>query len=105
MLMPAAALRLLAAAALSAAAAAASDCPNNLKTPYPAPVAKNGWTARVVANEGMQKPRSLLFDTDGALLVLDQNVGVLRLVLDDHGGSCVTVKDSSTLIDNKDVSV
>lgn len=103
--MPAAGLLLpVLTAALLAHTALAGGCPNTLKTPYAAPVPGRGWTTRVVANEGLSKPRSLLFDTSGALLVLDSAVGVKRLVLEDHGGTCVTVKETTTVIDNGDVS-
>lgn len=90
---------------LAASGAAAASCPNNLKTKYPAPEPRDGWTARVVANEGLSKPRSLLFDGAGALLVLDQDVGVLRLQLEDHGGSCVTVANTTTVVDDSNVSL
>lgn len=92
-------------AVLGATHVAAADCPNDLKTPYPSPSPKDGWSVRLVANSGLSKPRSILFDTSGALLVLDQNVGVVRMVLEDHGGSCVTVANSTTVVGNKDVSV
>lgn len=79
-------------------------CPNNLRTTYPAPVPADGWHARVVANKEMKQPRSILFDTEGALLVLDQNVGVLRMTLEDHGGSCVVVKNVTSVVRDENVS-
>lgn len=89
---------------LGLVAAAAASCPNDLQTPYPAPVADGNYTVRLVANAGLSKPRSLLFDNGGALLVLDSNVGVVRMTLEDHGGSCVTVANTTKVLEDKAVS-
>lgn len=85
------------------AATALASCPD-LRTPYSAPVANGNYTVRLVANAGLSKPRSLLFDNGGALLVLDQNVGVVRMTLEDHGGSCATVANSTKVLEDKAVS-
>jgi glucose/arabinose dehydrogenase len=85
------------------AGAVAQTCESNqLKVSYPAPIAADGWEYRLVA-QGMKKPRSLLFDSDGALIVLDAGVGILRFTLQDNGGSCVSVAQNATLLANKDV--
>jgi glucose/arabinose dehydrogenase len=86
------------------AGAVAQTCESNqLKVSYPAPIAADGWEYRLVA-QGMKKPRSLLFDSDGALIVLDAGVGILRFSLQDDGGSCVSVARNATLLANKDVT-
>ncbi|KAK7223527.1 hypothetical protein V2G26_011530 [Clonostachys chloroleuca] len=86
------------------AGAVAQTCESNqLKVSYPAPIAADGWEYRLVA-QGMKKPRSLLFDSDGALIVLDAGVGILRFTLQDSGGSCVSVAQNATLLANKDLN-
>ncbi|ROV87989.1 hypothetical protein VSDG_09198 [Cytospora chrysosperma] len=57
-----------------------------------------GWAAQLVAN-GFTKPRTLAFDSSGALLVLDSGVGVKRLTFTDHGGSCL-IPDTPVLVVN-----
>ncbi|TXT08694.1 hypothetical protein VHUM_02822 [Vanrija humicola] len=83
-----------------AASAAADTCTQNrLHTTYPAPVAADGWSYRVIAN-GLKKPRSILFDSSGALLVLESGKGVTRLSFNDSGGSCLGVKELTTVVAN-----
>lgn len=64
----------------------------------------SGWTAQLIAN-GLTKPRGIVFDNTGALLVVEQGVGILRVMFTDSGGTCLAVNQTSTLVDNTDVSV
>ncbi|KAL1405958.1 hypothetical protein Q8F55_007640 [Vanrija albida] len=85
--------------ALATGATAETCTQNRLHTSYPAPIAADGWSYRVIAN-GLQKPRSVIFDGSGALLVLESGKGVSRLTFNDSGGSCLAVKDRTTVVAN-----
>lgn len=78
-------------------------CPTVLSPSYSAPVVGPGWTAQLIARN-LSSPRSILFDTDGALLVVQQGVGILQVRFDDHGGTCLVVNSMATAVENKDVS-
>ena len=54
---------------------------------------------------GLTKPRGIEFDSHGNLLVVQQNSGIVNLVLEDHGGICVSVKSSKNVIQNSGVSI
>lgn len=90
--------------AAAASARAQDDCTSNkLTVSYPAPVAASGWEYRLVA-QNLTRPRGILFDSDGALLVIDRGAGILRFEVDDNGGTCVSVGEPTTLTDDEDVS-
>ncbi|KFA66578.1 hypothetical protein S40285_07309 [Stachybotrys chlorohalonatus IBT 40285] len=104
------ALRSAAATALAAAAlllaqgvAAQDECSNSLEVSYPAPVAADGWSYRLVANN-FTRPRGLLFDADGNLLLIDAGVGLVHLTLRDDGGSCLSVEETTTLVENENLN-
>jgi len=61
-----------------------------------------GYAAQVVAT-GLTKPRSVEFDTQGNLLVLEQYRGLSSHVLRDNGGVCVTFQSSKDLIVDSNV--
>lgn len=88
-------------AALVGSSAAAS-CSNSLSVSYPAPVAADGWSYRLVA-QNFTKPRGILFDSDGGLIVVDSGVGIKHLALTDDGGTCVSVDKQTTLLESEDV--
>lgn len=80
-----------------------SSCPNTLAVSYPAPVASKGWAYRLAA-KGFKKPRSIAFDDNGGLLVVDAGVGVYRLTIDqDKGETCVVMSSPKTLINSTEV--
>lgn len=93
-------LQFLAATQLSVALA--QECRNTLKATYTSPIAAGGWTYRLIAN-GLTRPRSILFDNQGALLVVDANSGVKHLKLTDDGGTCLSVAEKRTIIDSPEV--
>jgi glucose/arabinose dehydrogenase len=103
------ALRSAAATAIAAASfltsqAFAQDCPiNNLEVDYPAPVAAPGWSYRLIENLFV-KPRGLLFDTEGSLLVIDSGVGLVRVTFEDDGGDCLSVATKGTLVENEELN-
>ncbi|KID93103.1 L-sorbosone dehydrogenase [Metarhizium guizhouense ARSEF 977] len=81
-----------------------SGCPNTLAVSYPAPVAAKGWTYRLVA-KGFKKPRSIVFDDNGGLLVVDAGVGLYRLTVDqDKGETCVVMSSPKTLVNSTELN-
>lgn len=103
LLLPLLPLLLAGAGGASAASAGSGSCSNTLKVDYPAPVAASGWSYRLVAN-GFTKPRGIVFDKDGGLLVVDSGEGLVHLTLKDEGSTCLSVGDKKTLISDKQVS-
>lgn len=89
------------AAALFAAGALAK-CENVIVPSYQSPTLASGWQGQLVAN-GFKKPRTLHFDTEGNLIILDAGVGVRRVKFTDNGDTCLEVAENKLLIDNKDV--
>ncbi|KPM37874.1 hypothetical protein AK830_g8709 [Neonectria ditissima] len=87
----------------STAAAASGSCSNDLTVAYDKPVAADGWSYRLVG-DGFERPRGILFDTEGALLVVDSGVGIVHLSLQDDGGTCLQVKDKKTLVEDEDLN-
>lgn len=49
---------------------------------------------------GLTKPRSIAFDAAGNLMVVESGSGITNLVLQDDGGTCITVKDRKVVVDN-----
>lgn len=75
----------------------AQTCSNTLRPRYNNPVVAGGWAFRLVAN-GFTRPRGIIFDQSGALLVVDSRVGIVRLTLTDDGGTCLSVKTKTTVV-------
>lgn len=86
----------------STSTSATAACPTVLSPSYSAPVVGSGWTAQLVARN-LTSPRSILLDGEGALLVVQQGVGVLRVRFDDYGGTCPVVNSTETVVANPDV--
>lgn len=82
---------------------AAETCSNNLEPDYSAPVAANGWSYRLMTKD-LLSPRSILVDSEGALLVLDAGSGIKRLTLKDDGGTCISRQDGSDVVQSSEVS-
>ncbi|POR38119.1 Uncharacterized protein TPAR_01691, partial [Tolypocladium paradoxum] len=82
----------------------AGSCPNTLKVAYAAPVAAKGWQYRLAAT-GFTKPRSIAFDRDGGLLVVDSGVGVFRVTLEqDKGETCVVTGAPKKIINSTELN-
>ncbi|EGO54176.1 hypothetical protein NEUTE1DRAFT_68632 [Neurospora tetrasperma FGSC 2508] len=88
------------AVGLSATALAQTSCDKVLVPSYNLPVVAAGWQAQLIAGE-LTKPRSLQFDSSGALLVVESGKGITHHTLKDNGGTCISVSESKTLIDEK----
>jgi glucose/arabinose dehydrogenase len=85
-------------------ASAAGSCPTVLtSSAYSAPVVGSGYTAQLIAT-GLTKPRGLIFDKNGAILVVESGVGITRIQFDDKGGTCLLKAQSSTMIHDNSVS-
>lgn len=83
--------------------AQATACATVLTPDYSAPVAAKGWKAQLIATN-LTNPRSIKFDSNGALLVLEARTGLRRLTFNDDGGTCLSVRLSTSVIADEDVS-
>lgn len=81
-----------------------STCTLSASTTVPAPSVAAGFSVHLVATN-LTAPRGIAFDSEGHLLVVQQNVGVEALTLSDGGGSCVGVSSRSTVVSDGTVSV
>ncbi|KAK4034836.1 L-sorbosone dehydrogenase [Parachaetomium inaequale] len=86
----------VAASLYAVIAASQTQCPSVLVPSYSAPVVTSGWQAQLVAG-GLTKPRSMVFDSTGALLVVESGKGISRHSFTDHGGTCL-VPDHAHMI-------
>ena len=93
-------LSLLLAAAASTTTAQSVTC--DLRPDYAAPVMAEGWESRLIAT-GLRSPRSILFDSNGALLVVEQLSGIKHLQLANGNGTCLSVARTITLVNNSAV--
>ena len=88
---------------VNGATSSASACSTSL-TPTNSiqPTVASGYQMALVAT-GLTKPRSMQFDSAGNLLVVQQGAGIVNLVLQDQGGTCLSVKSRKNVIENKSV--
>ena len=83
---------------------ASSNCAHALQPSYPAPSLAPGYTAQLIA-VNLTKPRGIIFDTDGRLLVVQQQVGITRLRIQNQDqGGCVSVSETTDLVKNTDLT-
>ncbi|CAN8098108.1 unnamed protein product [Discula destructiva] len=80
-----------------------STCPTVLTPSYEPPVVGSGWTAQLFAN-GLTKPRGIVFDTNGALLVVQQGMGIWRVTFADYGGTCLVVNEAKAVVQDNDLN-
>ncbi|ROT34928.1 L-sorbosone dehydrogenase [Sodiomyces alkalinus F11] len=73
------------------------SCDNYFTPNYKPPVAADGWTYRLIAQD-LARPRSLVIDSRGALLVLEAGNGIKRITLEDNGGTCLAARDETLLV-------
>jgi len=93
----------LAAGFYTAVVLAQTACSNILVPTYSAPVVASGWQAQLVAG-GLTKPRSIAFDSTGALLVIESGKGISRHRFTDNGGTCLYSNHSHMLVEMTTVS-
>lgn len=94
------------AAGLCAVAVTAQGtaCSQVLVPSYSHPVVASGWQAQLVAG-GLTKPRSIQFDSTGALLVVESGKGISRHRFTDNGGTCLASNHSHMLVDMREVGL
>jgi hypothetical protein len=63
-----------------------------------------GFTARLVNDELLARPRGMVFDKRGRLLVVENGKGISALKLNYEGGACVSSTEKPTLV-HGDISV
>ncbi|KAK4145282.1 soluble quino protein glucose/sorbosone dehydrogenase [Dichotomopilus funicola] len=85
------------------ASTAASSCATVLTPTYSPPVVAKGWKAQLIATN-LSSPRGIKFDSSGGLLVVEAQAGLRRLVFDDNGGTCLSVKESTPVIDDNELN-
>jgi glucose/arabinose dehydrogenase len=62
-----------------------------------APVIAKGYTANVVINK-LTKPRGLIVDTEGNLLIVERGKGITAIKLNDQGVDCVSPGQKITVV-------
>ncbi|KAK1981953.1 hypothetical protein LZ30DRAFT_749672 [Colletotrichum cereale] len=90
---------LLVFAATQLLSVSAQECRNLLKPGYKTPIVARGWTFRLVT-DGYDRPRIILFNQQGALLLVDARSGIKHLKLNDDGGTCSSVSGERTIIES-----
>ena len=82
----------------------ASSCSNSL-TPTNGikPSVASGYQMALVAT-GLTKPRSIAFDTAGNLMVVESGAGISKLALQDDGGNCLSVRERTAVVQNREVT-
>lgn len=89
---------ILATAALPLLSLAQSQsCSSTLSADYPAPSVADGYIARLVAND-LTSPRGIKFDSSGALLVVEQDVGITAITFSDPDNGCVSETNRKAII-------
>ena len=78
---------------------AAASCSPTLTASHAAPSVADGYVARLVANN-LTTPRGITFDSQDALLVVEQDSGITALTLVDAGKDCVSVGSRRTVIND-----
>jgi hypothetical protein len=81
-----------------------AGCTASLTASYPTPSVANGFQAKLVANK-LTRPRSIIFDTNGHLLVVQAGYGITSLTLKDDGSGCMSVSSKKDVIVDSSVSV
>jgi glucose/arabinose dehydrogenase len=83
---------------LGASVLAQTNCPAVTGGPkYAAPIVAKGFTARVVIS-GLTRPRGMVFDTEGNMLVMQNRKEITAFRMSNDGG-CVKVTGKSTVLD------
>ncbi|KAK3303377.1 uncharacterized protein B0T15DRAFT_272761 [Chaetomium strumarium] len=82
--------------------ASSTTCATVLTPSYSPPVVAKGWKAQLIAT-GLTRPRSMKFDSNGGLLVVEQGVGVSRLTFADDGGTCMSVNGNTTVLVDREL--
>lgn len=87
----------------SIAAQSSSACSASLTASYPAPSLASGYQAQLVANR-LRRPRSIIFDSEGNLLVVEAGRGITGLTFQESGNGCLSVSATKAIINDTSVS-
>lgn len=88
----------------AASAPASSSCGSALQPKYPTPSLAPGYQAQLIATN-FTKPRGLVVDGNGQLLVVQQGVGITSLTIrQDQGGPCLHVSQKRDVVQNADLT-
>ena len=80
-----------------------SSCASALRPNYPAPSLAPGYKAQLIATN-LTKPRGLIFDSQGHLLVVEQGAGITGLSVQDQGGDCLKVSQKVDVVQNANLT-
>jgi glucose/arabinose dehydrogenase len=75
----------------------APACATTITPKNAAPSVAAGWRADVVAN-GLKNPRGMVFDREGALLVVEKETGIVRVRFNKEGGGCVRQEGGTEVV-------
>ncbi|KAI5369238.1 putative soluble quinoprotein glucose/sorbosone dehydrogenase [Septoria linicola] len=81
----------------------AAQCSSTLTASYAAPSLAPGYRAQIIAN-GLTNPRGIKFDNQGALLVVQQGVGISAHTIADAGNDCLSVSGMKMVVENEDLN-
>ncbi|KAI4193806.1 MAG: hypothetical protein LQ350_008132 [Teloschistes chrysophthalmus] len=87
----------------AASAPASSSCESELHPSYPAPSLAPGYKAQLIFRN-LTKPRGIIVDSNGNLLVVQQQVGVTSLSIEDQGKNCLRVSHNTSVIANSNLT-
>ena len=73
------------------------SCPNALKPIYPAPKMAPGYEATLIARN-LTKPRGMIFDKEGNLLIVESTKGIASITIKNEGG-CLSATPNVTVVD------
>ncbi|KAL8709689.1 MAG: hypothetical protein Q9220_005629 [cf. Caloplaca sp. 1 TL-2023] len=78
---------------------------SRLHPSYPAPSLAPGYKAQLIATN-LTKPRGLVIDSNGRLLVVEQGAGITALSIQDRdqGGSCLHVSQKVNVVRNSNLT-
>ncbi|KAI9722264.1 MAG: hypothetical protein M1812_001736 [Candelaria pacifica] len=88
--------------AVSTVPTLAANCTDALTPKYAFPSVAQGYSAQLVAT-GLTKPRSILFDKNGHLLVVQQGDGVVSIKFNDNNG-CISSSQVSRVINSQELN-
>jgi hypothetical protein len=79
-----------------------SPCAASLTASYAAPSVASGYQAKLVANN-LKKPRSIIFDSEGNLLVVESGKGITSLSFKEGENGCVSASGTKEIIGDASV--
>ncbi|KAJ2896323.1 uncharacterized protein MKZ38_005622 [Zalerion maritima] len=81
-----------------------ATCSTVLSPSYQSPVVGSGWVAQIIAND-LDSPRSIVFDSSGGMLVLEQEKGITRLTFssEDDTSTCLVEESRETVVDDEEL--